>query len=133
MRTGRTGHPDNLPPGAKLIAPSAMIAEAIEQSIEEYVRAAELAIEAGFDGVELHGANGYLIEQFLNTGANQRTDEWGGSVENRLRFAVEIAKRSAARNGGDRLGIRFSPTAVVAACASTRRTSRSCMSSSRAR
>jgi N-ethylmaleimide reductase len=131
MHTGRTGHPDNLPPGAKLVAPSAlawdskiwvdgkgqvavptahaMTAEEIERAIEEHAHAAELAIEAGFDGVELHGANGYLIEQFLNTAANQRTDEWGSSVDNRIRFAVEIAKRSAARIGGDRLGIRVSP------------------------
>lgn len=131
MHTGRVGHPGNLPPGAKLLAPSAlawdskiwvdgqgqvavptaqaMSAEEIEQAIEEHVHAAQLAIEAGFDGVELHGANGYLIEQFLNTGANQRTDEWGGSVENRIRFAVEVARRTAARIGGDRLGIRVSP------------------------
>lgn len=131
MHTGRVGHPDNLPPGAKLVAPSALEWESkiwvdgkgqlavpvaqeltpdeIEHAIEEHVRAAELAMEAGFDGVELHGANGYLIEQFLNTGANQRTDEWGGSVENRIRFAVEIARRAAARIGGDRIGIRVSP------------------------
>jgi N-ethylmaleimide reductase len=86
-----------------------MTAEEIEQAIEEHARAAELAIEAGFDGVELHGANGYLIEQFLNTGVNQRADEWGGSVDNRIRFVVEIAKRVVARIGGNRLGIRVSP------------------------
>jgi N-ethylmaleimide reductase len=131
MHTGRVAHPDNLPAGAQVVGPSAvawdstmwvdgkgqlpvpvahaLTAAEIERTIEEYVRAAELAIEAGFDGVELHGANGYLIEQFLNSAANQRTDQWGGSVENRIRFAVEIARRAAARIGGDRLGIRVSP------------------------
>jgi len=131
MHTGRVAHPDNLPSGARMVGPSAvewdskmwvdgkgqvpvpvahaLTAEEVERIIEEFVHAAELAMDAGFDGVELHGANGYLIEQFLNTGANQRTDEWGGSVANRLRFVVEIAKRTAARLGGDRLGIRVSP------------------------
>ena len=131
MHTGRVGHPDNLPAGARLLGPSAValgetmyvdgkgplpmpvpeaMSEAdVEHAIEQFARSAELAIEAGFDGVELHGANGYLIDQFLNTASNQRTDAWGGSVENRIRFAVEVAKRSAARIGGDRLGIRVSP------------------------
>lgn len=131
MHTGRVAHPENLPTGARLLAPSAiawegkmwvdgkgqlpvpvaeaMTAEDVEQALDEFVHSADLAIEAGFDGVELHGANGYLIEQFLNTAANQRTDKWGGSVENRIRFPVELAKRIAARIGGDRLGIRVSP------------------------
>lgn len=131
MHTGRVGHPENLPPGGRLLAPSAlswegkmwvdgkgqlpiptpeaMTADDIEHALGEFVHSAESAIEAGFDGVEIHGANGYLIEQFLNTGANQRTDEWGGSVENRIRFAIEVAKRITARIGGDRLGIRVSP------------------------
>ncbi|MCL2726410.1 MAG: alkene reductase [Polyangiaceae bacterium] len=131
MHTGRVAHPDNLPSGARVVGPSAVawdgkiwvdgkgempvptahaltVAE-IERIIEDFARSAELAIDAGFDGVELHGANGYLIEQFLNTGANQRTDEWGGSVENRVRFVLEVAKRAAARIGGDRMGIRVSP------------------------
>jgi N-ethylmaleimide reductase len=131
MHTGRFSHPDNLPSGARVLGPSAvawdgtmrvdgkgpvpipipeaMTAADIERTLEAYARSAELAIEAGFDGVELHGANGYLIEQFLNTAANQRTDAWGGSVDNRIRFAVEVAKRAAARIGGDRLGMRVSP------------------------
>lgn len=131
MHTGRVGHPDNLPAGGRVLGPSAVawdskmwvdgkgqlpvptaqaMTEAdIEKAIGEYVHAAELAIEAGFDGVELHGANGYLIEQFFNTASNRRVDAWGGSVENRLRFALEISKRAAARIGGDRLGIRVSP------------------------
>lgn len=131
MHTGRSGHPENLPQGGRLLAPSAVAWESeawvdgkgklavptaeamseadIETAIEEHVRAAELAIEAGFDGVELHGANGYLIEQFLNTAANKRTDQWGGSIENRIRFAVETAKRVAATIGPERVGIRLSP------------------------
>jgi N-ethylmaleimide reductase len=84
----------------------------IEETVAEYVRAARLAIEAGFDGVELHGANGYLIDQFLNTASNHRTDRWGGSIENRTRFAREVARRTADAIGGDRLGIRLSPYGV---------------------
>jgi N-ethylmaleimide reductase len=73
------------------------------------VSSAKLAIEAGFDGVELHGANGYLIEQFLNATTNHRTDRWGGSAENRARFGFEVARRVAQAIGGDRVGIRMSP------------------------
>jgi N-ethylmaleimide reductase len=81
----------------------------IEQTIGEYERSASLALEAGFDGVELHGANGYLIDQFLNTASNRRVDRWGASIEGRTRFAVEVARRTAAAIGGDRVGIRLSP------------------------
>jgi N-ethylmaleimide reductase len=131
MHTGRVGHPDNLPAGGRVVGPSAlpwestiyvdgkgpqavptavaMTADDIERAIEEHARSAELAIEAGFDGVELHGANGYLIEQFLNTASNHRQDEWGGTVNNRIRFAVEVARRAASRIGAERLGIRVSP------------------------
>jgi N-ethylmaleimide reductase len=134
MHTGRVTHAANLPAGGRVVAPSAIAApgemytdsagmqpfpvpeamteDDIEQAIAEYVTSAKLAIEAGFDGVELHGANGYLIEQFLNVASNMRTDRWGGSVENRLRFALEVAKRSAAAIGADRVGIRISPYGV---------------------
>jgi N-ethylmaleimide reductase len=131
MHTGRATHPDNLPRGARALAPSAvalgesvwvdpdgpkpapapeaMTAAEVESTIEEYAKSSELAIAAGFDGVELHGANGYLIEQFLNTASNHREDEWGGSIPNRVRFATEVARRAAARIGADRVGIRLSP------------------------
>lgn len=131
MHTGRASHPDNLPAGARMLAPSAvalgediyvdgkgptpapapeaMTEEDIDRALDGFAHASALAVEAGFDGVELHGANGYLIDQFLNTASNQRTDKWGGSVENRIRFAVEAARRAAAKIGGDRLGIRVSP------------------------
>lgn len=134
MHTGRASHEANLPAGAQVLAPSAVaLAESIyvdgqgplpattphamteaqiESTIEEYAQAAENAIAAGFDGVELHGANGYLMDQFLNSASNTRTDRWGGSVENRIRFAVEVARRSASRIGADRVGIRLSPYGV---------------------
>jgi N-ethylmaleimide reductase len=81
----------------------------IQQAIGEYAQAAKNAIEAGFDGVELHGANGYLIDQFLNPAANQRTDGWGGAPEGLVRFAVEVAKAAVAAIGSERVGIRVSP------------------------
>lgn len=131
MHTGRVSHPDNMPSGTRILAPSAvalpgtmfvddkgllpaplpqaMTEEDIDETAQKYANSAALALEAGFDGVELHGANGYLIEQFLNTATNQRTDRWGGSLENRMRFAVEVAKRTAARIGRERVGMRLSP------------------------
>ncbi|MBN2530934.1 MAG: alkene reductase [Deltaproteobacteria bacterium] len=135
MHTGRVGHPLNLPKDAKVKAPSAiplsgemytdaegpksypvpleMTDEDIERTISEYVDAAVNAVErADMDGVELHGANGYLIDQFLNTASNQRSDKWGGSIENRTRFALEVTKRVAARIGRDKTGIRLSPYGV---------------------
>lgn len=134
MHTGRVSHPANLPAGASVIAPSAIavpgetwtdadgmqaypvpreMSEAdIAQSIAEYATAAKLAIQAGFDGVELHAANGYLIDQFLNTASNQRNDRWGGTVENRIRFAVEVAKATVLAIGADRVGMRISPYGV---------------------
>lgn len=134
MHTGRVSHPANMPAGARVLAPSAVAApgemwtdsdgqqpfpvpvvmneDDIAQAITEYADAAKYAIEAGFDGVELHGANGYLIDQFLNTASNQRTDRWGGSIENRIRFAVEVARASAAAIGAERVGMRISPYGV---------------------
>ena len=134
MHCGRVGAQQNLPPGARLLGPSAVGVEGqvytdsagmqsypvpaemteadIEATIAEYVQSAKLAVQAGFDGVELHGANGYLIEQFLNLGANKRTDRWGGSVENRVRFAEEIARRTAEAIGAKKVGIRLSPYGV---------------------
>jgi len=131
MHTGRVSHPANMAAGTKIVAPSAiatpgemwtdtsamqphpvpseMTEEDIATAIAEYENASKRAIEDGFDGVELHGANGYLIDQFLNTATNQRTDKWGGSVENRIRFAVEVAKASAAAIGAERIGMRISP------------------------
>lgn len=134
MHTGRISHPNNMPSGTKILAPSPIAAPDkmwtdqqgeqplpvpqemtpadIENTIEEYVKASRLAISAGFDGVELHGANGYLINQFLNTASNQRKDQWGGSIENRIRFAKEVASRVASAIGAERLGMRLSPYGV---------------------
>jgi N-ethylmaleimide reductase len=134
MHTGRVSHPDNMPAASRMLAPSelaapgvmwtdhggpqphpapeAMTEADIAQAIAEFAAAAKCAVKAGFDGVELHGANGYLIDQFLNTASNHRTDQWGGSVENRIRFAVEVCKAVAAAIGVDRLGMRISPYGV---------------------
>lgn len=134
MHTGRVGHPLNLPPGATVLGPSAVAAPGkmytdaqgeqphpvptpmterdIEATLAEYGRAATLAVQAGADGVELHGANGYLIDQFLNVASNQRSDGWGGTVEGRVRFAVEAARSAVQAIGADRVGIRLSPYGV---------------------
>jgi len=131
MHTGRIGHPDNLPGGAQVVGVSAMKAagqiftdksgmqdypvpvalttEGVGAVIEGHVRAAGNAIEAGFDGVELHGANGYLIEQFLNPAINTRTDKYGGSIEARARIVVELAGNTVDAIGKEKVGIRFSP------------------------
>lgn len=134
MHTGRVSHAANMQDGAKILAPSALAAPGemwtdssglqpypvpaemdetdIARTIAEYAAAAKHAMEAGFDGIELHAANGYLIDQFLNTATNQRTDRWGGSVENRIRFAVEVARASAAAIGAGHIGMRISPYGV---------------------
>ncbi|MCF8373605.1 MAG: alkene reductase [Bacteroidales bacterium] len=131
MHTGRVSHPDNMATGTTILAPSAevlsgemytdksgpqsypipkeMTLEEIEYTQNEYAQAAKNAIKAGFDGVELHGANGYLIDQFINTASNKRTDKYGGSGENRCRFAIEVATKVADAIGPERTGIRLSP------------------------
>jgi N-ethylmaleimide reductase len=134
MHTGRVTHAANLPAGAQVVgptstvcpgemytdskgmqphsAPRAMTESDIAYAVDEYARSAQLAIEAGFDGIELHAANGYLIEQFLNANVNQRTDAYGGSIEGRNRFALEIARATVAAIGAHRVGIRLSPYGV---------------------
>ncbi|MFJ8027747.1 alkene reductase [Streptomyces sp. NPDC096311] len=128
MHTGRVGH--STWQGRKPVGPSAVQAKGqiythdgmkdfevpqdlsdaeVEQTIADYAAAARNAIKAGFDGVELHGANGYLIHQFLAPNSNTRTDRWGGSPEARARFAVETAKAVADAIGADRTGFRMSP------------------------
>ncbi|MFE9629989.1 alkene reductase [Streptomyces sp. NPDC006463] len=130
MHSGRIGHPTLLPDGLVPVAPSAVAAHGqvftaegmkdlvtpreltgaeVRATIADYAEAARNAVEAGFDGVELHGANGYLIHQFLAPGTNRRTDEWGGTTENRIRFAVEVVKAVAAAIGAERTGLRISP------------------------
>jgi N-ethylmaleimide reductase len=130
MHTGRRAHPDNTPHHRQPVAPSAVAAndmmgtpsgnqatpepralttEEVRQTVRDFAEAARRAVEAGADGVEIHGANGYLIQQFFAPNANLRTDEYGGTPENRARFAIEIAKAIAAGIGADRTGIRLSP------------------------
>lgn len=89
--------------------PHALTAEEIPDVIEEFVRGALNAIKAGFDGVELHGANGYLLHEFLAPSANQRDDRYGGSPENRIRFVVEVVQAVVEAIGAERVGIRISP------------------------
>jgi N-ethylmaleimide reductase len=93
--------------------PKAMTAEEVQATKAEFIAAAKNAIEAGFDGVELHGANGYLLEQFLSPVSNIRTDNYGGSVENRARFVLEVAKGVAEAIGAEKTGIRLSPYGVA--------------------
>lgn len=90
-------------------APTALTEDGIRDTIAEFTAAARNAISAGFDGVEVHGANGYLLHQFLTTNANLRTDRWGGSPENRIRFTIEVTRAVAETIGADRTGIRISP------------------------
>lgn len=130
MHAGRMSHPDNTPHHRPGVAPSAIapgtgmftatgmqdipvpqelsVAE-IEQTVNDFRHAARKAIEAGSDGVEIHGANAYLIQQFFAPSSNQRTDQYGGSIENRARFALEIVKAVADEIGADRTAIRLSP------------------------
>jgi N-ethylmaleimide reductase len=89
--------------------PHALTPDEIAEVVAQFRRGAANAIRAGFDGVEIHGANGYLVDQFLRDGANQRTDAYGGSVENRCRFALEVVDAVVAEIGAGRVGIRLSP------------------------
>ena len=130
MHCGRISHPSLLPQGAQPVAPSGItpagktwtdggmqdfvtprelsISE-IAETIEAYRLATRHALAAGFDGVELHAASGYLPEQFLSTGSNHRQDQYGGSVENRARFVLETLAAMVTEAGGDRVGIKISP------------------------
>ncbi|SDM42431.1 N-ethylmaleimide reductase [Streptomyces sp. cf386] len=130
MHVGRISHPDNTPHHRQPVAPSAikpggltftgsgmqempepraLSTEEVAATVDDFRRAAAAAIAAGADGVEIHGANGYLVHQFLATNTNQRTDQYGGSLDNRIRFAVEVAAAVADEIGADRTGIRLSP------------------------
>jgi len=135
MHTGRIGHQLNLPEEAKIIAPSAVKADGqiwtdsnqmqdypvpaemttkeLAMTIKEFADAAKNSIEAGFDGVEIHSANGYLLEQFLSPVSNNRADNYGGSIENRCRFVLEVAKSVAETIGKEKTGIRLSPYGVA--------------------
>jgi N-ethylmaleimide reductase len=134
MHCGRIAHPLNLPAGARMLAPSAVAAAGemytdaegmkphpapqamtdadIQSAIAEFAQAAKNAVAAGFDGIELHSANGYLLEQFIRPNTNQRTDGYGGPIGKRGRFVLEAAEAAAAAIGGDRVGIRLSPFGV---------------------
>ncbi|MEU2032315.1 alkene reductase [Nocardia amamiensis] len=130
MHVGRISHPSNTPHHRPPVAPSAIAANAmmytatgpqpvappvaldtagIARTVDEFRRAAAMALDAGADGVEIHGANGYLLHQFLAANANQRDDEYGGSIAGRTRFPLEVAAAVAAETGADRTGFRISP------------------------
>ena len=130
FHTGRIALPDFLPNNAQPVAPSAVRAngknytdegmkefvtpreitkDEIAQTVQDFATAAKNAIAAGFDGVELHSASGYLVQQFLTTNVNLRTDEYGGSIENRTRFVFEILDAMANEIGSARVGVKFSP------------------------
>ncbi|MFJ9359337.1 alkene reductase [Streptomyces mirabilis] len=130
MHTGRISHPDNTPHQRTPVAPSAiqpkgvmfttggpqempvpraLTADEITGVVDEFRYAAAAAVAAGFDGVEIHGANGYLLHQFLSANANNRTDQYGGSVTNRIRFTAEVTSAVASEIGADRTGLRISP------------------------
>ncbi|TKC92276.1 alkene reductase [Trinickia terrae] len=130
MHAGRMSHPDNtthhrqgvapsaIAPGTQMFTPTgmqdipvprALSQEDVRDTVLDFRYAARRAIEAGADGVEIHGANAYLIQQFFAPSANTRTDEYGGSIENRARFAIEVAAAIAEEIGEDRTAIRLSP------------------------
>jgi N-ethylmaleimide reductase len=128
---GRISHPLHQPDGALPVAPSAIAAEGqtytsegpkafgvpraleldeIPGVVEQFAHGARSALASGFDGVEIHGANGYLVDQFLRDGTNHRTDAYGGPIENRARFLLEVTEVVAGVWGADRVGVRLSPT-----------------------
>ncbi|KAK2425704.1 putative 12-oxophytodienoate reductase [Trifolium repens] len=100
----------------KITPPRRLRTDEIPQIVNDFRLAARNAIEAGFDGVELHGANGYLLEQFMKDQVNDRTDEYGGSLENRCRFVLEVVEAVANEIGAERVGLRLSPFADYAEC-----------------
>ena len=134
MHCGRVAHIANLPAGAEVLgpgpavcpgemytdahgpqphsAPRPMTEVDIALAVQEHARSAKLALDAGFDGIELHGANGYLIEKFLNPLVNLRSDGYGRNIDGRNRLALEIARDTVAAVGRDRVGIRLSPYGV---------------------
>jgi len=130
MHAGRMSHPDNTPHHRQALAPSAiapgsqmftatgmqdiptpraLTTEEVRRTVGDFRRSARAAIDAGADGVELHGANSYLIQQFFAPSANARSDEYGGSIANRARFAIEVVSAVAGEIGADRTAIRLSP------------------------
>jgi N-ethylmaleimide reductase len=132
---GRAAHPLNQPPGGEIIGPSpiamrgtryteqhgeaptpvprAMTLNDIKQVVADFGKAAHNAVDAGFDGIELHCSTGYLMEQFLNPSSNHRTDAYGGSIQNRARFVVELLMSVSDSIGPDRVGIRVSPYSFI--------------------
>jgi len=130
---GRVSHPSLQPEGALPVAPSAIAPEGMASTyegekpfvtpraletheipgiIEQYRQGAANALAAGFDGVEIHSANGYLLDEFLQDGSNKRTDKYGGSIENRARLLLEVVEAVVSVWGGDRVGVRLSPAST---------------------
>lgn len=103
------GHVSLIRPETAYVTPHALTLEEIKKIIEEYKVAAKNSKEAGFDGVEIHAANGYLIDQFLQDGTNKRTDQYGGPIENRARFLLEIVDICIEIWGADRVGVHLAP------------------------
>ncbi|MEO5975905.1 MAG: alkene reductase [Chryseolinea sp.] len=131
MHVGRISHGSNKPAGGRTVAPSGIMATGemwtdtlgmqphtapaelsnadVKQTIQDFIKASKNAIASGFNGVEFHGANGYLFEQFLNPNTNTRTDEYGGSIENRMRFLIEAVEGTVKAIGKEKVGVRISP------------------------
>ncbi|MDN3581584.1 alkene reductase [Mucilaginibacter flavus] len=135
MHTGRIAHQANLPQSAQVVGvstikaagqmhtdsmgmqdyptPVVLTTDGVKATIAEYVQAAQNAVAAGFDGVEIHGANGYLVEQFLNPNVNNRTDQYGGDYKARASFALQVAQQIADAIGKEKVAIRFSPFSTL--------------------